>query len=418
MESMLQTGIAWARRHPGRLLVALLVLGLVPRLILLPTAGFALDLVQLYEWGRCFVRHDWLGMYDCPSGITHPPLSVSLFGATFGALHALGGDTSTFEDNAAVIIALKLPSLICEYVLITLVFWLVWQRAGVLWAGVAAAALLFDPGFAVVTAWWGQTDAIYSVFVLLGVALLRRDRPRLAWLALGLALLAKIQTIMFLPVLAVLTLRRFGWRTAIRSAAGFGLVFVAGVIPFLLVGGDETLRPFTKTVDLFPYITNGAYNLWFWLTGASQAVQLDSRELAAGVSYKQAGLALLVLGETLLCARAWLLPDRDDDFLLLAAANLVFFMLPTQMQVRYLYPGLVFLALAMVRRPVLVALQVGLAITFTYNVFDVVWLGHGILYHPARLLFWEPVHTALAVTLAFAILVGITFYPLRRACAS
>jgi hypothetical protein len=125
-------------------------------------------------------------------------------------------------------------------------------------------------------------------------------------------------------------------------------------------------------------------------------------------------LALLAFGTAVLCLRAWVLGDRGDDTLLFAAANFSFFMLPTQIQVRYLYPGLMFLALAMIRDRWLIVLYVVASLAFTHNVFATVWLGIGLLYYPAKLLFWKPVHDALAMTAVYALLMVLFLQPALR----
>lgn len=399
-------------KRPWLPLLVILLAGLMIRLILLPTAGFAIDLVQFYNWSQCAIDNDWFGMYDCDWGVTHPPLGVSLFsGAAFGA-QSLGGDLSTFDDNPWAVISLKLPTQLFEIALIALVYFIVWKRSGVLWAAGSAALLTFNPGFGVVTAWWGQTDSIYVFFVVLAAYLLRRGNPLWAWIVYGLAFLSKFQSVMFLPVLGILTFRRYGFRITLLSVLSGAALFFGGMIPFLLGSGEDALNPFTDTVDLFPYITHGAYNLWFWLSGSSHLVLVDTDEALFGLTYFQVGMLLLVAGMGVLSARAWLFSERDDDYLLLAAANLVFFNLPTQMQVRYLYAGLVFLVLWMPRWRGLVVIYLGLTITFTYNVFDTVALSIGMLYYPFKLLFWSPTITALAETVFFVILLGYALRPL------
>ena len=132
-------------------------------------------------------------------------------------------------------------------------------------------------------------------------------------------------------MLAVLSLRRFGWRATLEGGVIGAAVFGALVLPFYLGSGSAALRPFGGTVSLFPYITNGAYNFWYWVTGASPVVLLDNQIVFGGVTYFQLGIGLLALGTALLCLRAWLGRARRR-YRLLAAANLIFYMLSTQIQ--------------------------------------------------------------------------------------
>lgn len=403
---------AYFERRPLAALLIVLIVGLAARFVMLPTSGFSLDLEQHYHWALCGEQYGVFGVYRCSIEVTHPPLSPVLLTVSLGTLKALGGDVSSFENNAAVVIALKLPNLIFETALIVLFFRIACRKAGVGWAALVSAALYWNPGWAVVTAWWGQNDATYSFFMLLTVYLLTRKRPRWLWLAYACAWLAKFQSIMFFPVLAVLSIRRFGLRASLEGGLLGAALFGAVVLPFYLGSGSAALHPFGGTINLFPYITNGAHNFWFWVSGASPTVLLDSLPLVGGISYFAAGLALLTVGTALLCARAWLLGERADEYLLFAAANFSFYMLPTQIQSRYLYPGLVFLALAMIRDWRLIAIYVVATLAFTHNVFATVWLGIGLLYYPAKLLFWQPVHDALAMTAAYVALMAVFIQPL------
>lgn len=286
------------------------------------------------------------------------------------------------------------------------------EKAGLRWANVIAAALYWNPGWMVVTAWWGQNDSSYTLFIVLTAYTFTKDRPRWMWIAYAAAGLAKFQAVIFLPVLAVLAWRRFGLRPNVEGVALGGLMFAAALLPFVIGSGQDALRPFVGTVNLFPYITNGAFNAWYWISGSSPLVIEDSLPFVAGVSYRTAGLIALALGTAVLCWRAWRSSDRAEVYVLLAAANVTFFMLPTQIQARYLYPGLALLALAMIRERRLIALYVGFGIAFTYNVFSIVWLGVGLLYYPGQLLFWSETVNALLMTVLYLIFMGIVLRPL------
>jgi hypothetical protein len=407
--------IAYVERHPILAFLLVLMVGMAMRFIMLPTAGFALDLVQHYDWGLCANQYGVFGVYQCETQVTHPPLSPTMLGIAMQVVRSLRGDVSYFENNAPVVAALKIPNLLFETAIIGLFFYIAYQKAGVWWAALVSAALYWNLGWAVVTSWWGQNDATYSFFMLLTAYLLTRRRPRWMWIAYACGWLAKFQSIMFFPVLAILSLWRFGWRATIEGGVLGAFVFVLVVLPYYLGSGNAALTPFGGTVNLFPYITTGAHNFWFWVSGSSPVALLDSLKLFDGVSYFQAGLVLLVLGTALVCWRVWRSGEQGNEYLLLAAANFTFYMLPTQIQVRYLFPGLMFLALAMIRDWRLIALYIVASLAFTHNVFTTVWLGTGLLYYPSKLLFWPPVVDGLAMTVFYIVFMVIFLKsPTRR----
>ena len=80
-------------------------------------------------------------------------------------------------------------------------------------AGLGAAALYFlNPVALYNSAYWGQVDAIYTFFALLAVVLMARRHWYLAGAAVAAGLLAKFQTIAFVPLLLFETYRLGGWR--------------------------------------------------------------------------------------------------------------------------------------------------------------------------------------------------------------
>jgi Gpi18-like mannosyltransferase len=397
----------WAsiRRRPVLTFLIIVLIGLVVRLYLLPTAGMALDLVQFYDWGSCANHAGWFGLYNCPTQVTHPPINPSFYGLELWILRAVGQDVSVFANNRWVNVALKVHLLIAELALIGLVYHIVSKTAGSVWACAVTALLYWNPGWLVVTAWWGQNDIVYSLFILLTAYLVTQRKIRWAWVVYGVAWLAKFQSIIFLPVFGILSLRRFGLRATIEGLFIFALIFGGGTLPFLIGSGKYALTPYLNTVNLFPDITNGAHNMWYWISGSTFLVQSDSLKLIGNVSYGQAGLVLLTIGTALLCLRTWLLETPDDVYLLFAAADLVFFMLPTQIQARYLYPGVLFLAMAMINNWKLLALYLGVSMVFTYNIFGSVWLGVGLLFYPYKVInvIWNSTANALAMTVLFVV---------------
>jgi hypothetical protein len=409
---------AYFERRPIALFLIILALGLLARFIMLPTAGFALDLSQHYEWAKCANEYGLFGVYQCFPTVTHPPLSPIMLNISLNALDALGGDVSTFNDNPAVISAMKFPNFVFETALIALFFYIAYQKAGVWRAGIATAALYWNPGWAVVTVWWGQNDAPYSFFMLLAAYLLIQKRPRWMWAVYGLAMIAKFQSIMFFPVLAVLSVRRFGLRPTIEGGLIGALILAIITLPFYLGSGQAALLPFGGTVSLFPNIVNGGNNFWWLVSGASPIAILDSTKFIGEISYFQAGFVLLAIGTAIVCLRAWILPGRADEYFVLVVAAFTFYMLPTQVGIRYLYPGLMLLALAMMRDKRLIAIFAVVSLVFTHNIFEVVWLGIGLLYYPSRLLFWGPVVDALVMIILYIVVMILYLRPLLRGQAA
>ena len=95
---------------------------------MLPTAGFPLDLEQHYHWAQCGSTYGVFGIYQCDVDVTHPPISPVMLWAELNALRVVGGDVSTFTDNAPVIAVLKLHNLLFETGLICLFFHVAYKK--------------------------------------------------------------------------------------------------------------------------------------------------------------------------------------------------------------------------------------------------------------------------------------------------
>ncbi len=379
------------------------------------------------------MEYRFVGLYRCDAAINHAPIGPPLHGISLALYRAAGGDLldeqlfvlpaagdgaaaeqfplrlrAAFEDHPALVAALKLPGLIFELALISLVFYVAYQKAGVGWAALATALLAFNPGWMAVTAWWGQTDSIFVFFLLLTAYLLTRNRPGWAWAVYALAWLAKFQSIIVFPLLIVLSVRRYGFRKTLTGLAIFAAIFGLVTLLFYAAAGSAALLPY-QNVDLYPQTSVNAFNFWYWLIGGWVP---DNLPLLGSITFYQIGIGLLGGATALLCLRAWLVRDRDDDLLLWAVAGCSFFILPTQIHERYLYPAVVFLALAVVRDWRILLIYVVAAVAFSANILAFAEPGNPLLDAVAPALVWSPRNWAAVLTIAYIVLFLLMLQPL------
>jgi Gpi18-like mannosyltransferase len=454
--SRLTSITSFFQRRPIIVLLIILLVGLVPRIGLASGVGFSFDQGIFLSWAQCVDDGTPFDLYQCQTEANHPPLGPILHGISLAIYQTTGGSVAatsgadlsapangntppynssaapasrvrptngssfgirnnTLANNAALTAALKIPNIIFEYALISLLFYVAYQRAGIVWAIAATVALTFNLGWLVVTWWWGQTDVIFSFFLLLTTYLLTKRRVRWAWAVYGLAWLAKFQSIMIAPLLFVLSVRRCGLCPTLKGMIVFTLVLGGGLLPFLIGSGTAALTPYSSgAVNQFSYITANAYNLWYWIDGglSLQAQPADSTLLFGNITYFQAGLGLFAIATAFLCLRGWFVRDRDDDYLMWAATCCSFFMLPTQIHERYLFPAIMFLAIALLRDWRLIMLYGLASIAFTDNILDLVSRGNPLIDWVHNLIIWSPVDSALLLTIAYIILMGVALRPL------
>jgi dolichyl-phosphate-mannose-protein mannosyltransferase len=376
-------------QEPSRLalgwpILAILLVGLVVRLIMaygiegLRGSGFDSDLNLFRFWADNLATEGPYGFYDRGFFADYTP----------GYLYALW--LVGIVGNAAGGIGdlIKLPAIITDVVLAYVVYRMVLDL-GVTHgrARLAAIVVLVNPITWFDSVIWGQVDSFGTVFLLLAVRELWKDRPERAAILAVTAALVKPQLAILVPIVAFVVIRRavwpgggygdepapertgFGWErrtrgairilstavagfvTAVVLSAPFGLsvVSLTGTAPFL---ESTLLRLVFSTAATYSYVTVNAYNLWalFPLNGestASNGLWVPDAPIPDAASWAQVGpfpaalVGGLLLGLLLFVVVPALVARKPDRLTILVGVcvlALAFFVVPTRVHERYLYP--------------------------------------------------------------------------------
>lgn len=355
------------RRAPFVPLLLLVVVALALRLPWLvapdPVGDLELSarrLGQLYQAG-------WAGAYTFNGD--YMPIRLLVLRGLSQLVLPLGGAFQA-DPPSATLLLIKLPGLLSDLLTIGLIY--LWSRR---WCseraaiGIAALYTLAPPVW-INVAWWGQVDAFLMLPMLLSVVLLDRAGGRWSWIAWAVALLIKPQAIIVAPLLYVATLRRHGARGLLQGGAlAIGLIAV-GCLPLVLAGqGPGLMQAYLGSVGRFPKLTNGAWNLWYLVTGGVDT--LDWGQGLGPLSFHLIGFLLLGLVVLLVCLALFFTRLRDDGRLRVEGAAvlaLAFFMLPTEIHERYAFLPLAFLALRLASAPRLIGPYLVLVCTATLNI--------------------------------------------------
>ena len=219
------------RRIPA--IVVLLALGLILRLIiayvLLPGSGFPNDLGAFQAWANDIARNGPIGFYGRASFIDYPPVYLLLLGAVS---LLTGGNIGEGVKLVPIFADLGLAAVV----------WRMALELGVSRRRALSAALivLVNPITWFNSAIWGQADAVGSIFLLLGLRELQKDRRESASALAVLAVLTKLQLGVLGFVVGFVVLRRsLAPKTGepeparILSSLGAGLVTAALIcLPF------------------------------------------------------------------------------------------------------------------------------------------------------------------------------------------
>jgi hypothetical protein len=239
------------------------------------------------------------------------------------------------------------------------------------WAWITALAFALNPAVIFDAPVWGQTNALLSTFLLLSVLGLIKNRSRITWASLIVAVLLKQTALLVAPLIAIYALRRFGMRKTLIDAA-FGLVVgFALMAPLVLAGYHPATAYITtaeKIIDFGSSLTHydtqisaDTFPLWVLFSGFA-GIHGHDRLWASdrttigglGLTYANAGLALFLLAFCVAMWAAWRAasPKRASYRELFACVGLVtvgYVCLNTRTSGHYLTLAIPFLLLAINR---------------------------------------------------------------------
>lgn len=368
--------LRWSELWP---LLALLGAGLLVRLavafVLFPDSGHRTDLAILTEWAHDLARNGPGSFYRPDAGYfaDYPPVYLYVLWLT----GVLGRAWSSAFGGADVTPAMiKLPFMLADIGAGALVFLLARRLFGPRAGLIGAAAFLFNPAVILVSTIWAQNDSIATLFVVAAAWLLASGRTEGAAAVSVIAMLVKFQYGFMIPVVALVGWKRHvlgrssdaafdgrrEWRRVAMSLAAGTIALLVICLPFGLVPFDPAnpahslLHRFIGASQAFPGVTQNAFNLWMdplldivrvgstGLTEGRVVSDTDSLLVIAGL-----GLNWQTIGNVLFLAAVavslLVLRRRDDGpavtFVALVLA-VSFFVLPTRVHERYLYPALAF----------------------------------------------------------------------------
>jgi len=362
---------AFVTQHERLSIGLVLLLGL---LIRLPAVPFDLHLVNdvslFMEWARTIHGPGFVALSDTfPSGLDlYPPLSLWLLGA-IGAIDSLVPAALRAGDHLLISL-IKLLPVISDMCLAALIAWLVRPRGPVV-AVIGAAAIALNPAFIYLCIGFGQMESVYTLMLVVTVALLSRPRVASAWLTWAAACLIKIQGLLLAPLVLVVSLRDGGWR---RTTFGVVLALCLSFMLFLPWLPSGLPRYIQTMTGVIPRTNIWALNFWY-LDGLGRRMS-DLHRILPHVSLRYVGYGLVLLVAGYVAAVVWLRGSRVGLALPAAVLGMAPFMVMTSMRGRYLVPALPFLvllALGWDRRGVLPRaglLAVVITITLTINLLS------------------------------------------------
>lgn len=365
------------------MLFVILFIGLAIRIPLLPLKGFEHDFLFFASCAQAaeesvITCYDSLEELEIPL-INYPPVYIYMLAGLARLYHLF---SSNPLQSLGFLCLLKIWTIGFEILTAGLIYRWVQSRHGTT-AGQWAFGLFFlNPAVFYVSAVFGQVDAIFAFFLLGSLLCLLEDRPFWGGALLAASLLMKIMTLPFLPLFGLIYLLRKDWKNLIWMLGGFLAASILLLSPYLLTGrlGIVYQRCFEESVQWGGKLTIGAFNLWAlhatpltedtriwgWLYGGDG--QLSANPLFAMLTYKRLGMGLFGLAFLLTLSSRRTAHDVPGWLVAAAHIALAFFLLPTRMHERYLFPFFAFFPCLLVASQPRLGLYIGLSFTFLWNV--------------------------------------------------
>lgn len=373
-----------------RVLFLLMGAAFALRMLFATGPGYIVDTQDYIVWSYKTVTYGLGSMYSAINGLwisdQSPGLNyvLHIMGLVYRGIFApdflypvVAGDPTlrALSTNPAFLAdpvqrtLLRLPMLFADVLTGALVFVIARKYLSARGAWLVGLAYWFNPAVLWNGAYWGQTDALHALLVLVCFVLIIFPK-RIGWafFILGVAAFTKPQAMIFGPLLVLGVYRIDNLKGIARAAlcGALGAAFV--LLPVVLTGGTSGLLAyFGDTVGHHPILTANAHNLW-WFLYRDEIELADTAAIFPGalLSFRTFSILLFGIFYLVTLVKAWR-ASLEGYFALGAFVAFAFFMLPTEIHENYGYALLPLLAVAMTRDRMLMLFYIALSATMTLN---------------------------------------------------
>ncbi len=324
---------SFARREVT-FLASLLFFSFVVRVIFFSHSGHTGDLNTFEWWFNTAATVGFRPFYKVIGWINYPPFNVYIFWF-FGSI---AKELSLFGSHLIRYI-IKLPPNIFDLATSLLIFIFVRKRSDQKIALIATALYAFNPAVIFNAAIWGQFDAIYTFFLVLSLLLVLESRPELGAVAFMLGILCKPQSIALAPLMIFLVFRKYDWRRIITSLGAAIVTVFAVILPLEWTSSNPIVflsDIYFGAYGTYEYTTLNAFNIWafggMWKPDTTIFLFVNQYIIGWIMFGAVVALTLYFVYKRL---------SISEELVALLSAFLLFFaffMLPTRIHERYLFP--------------------------------------------------------------------------------
>jgi len=323
------------------LLAVLLIFTFVVRILFFPNPGFENDLHTYESWFNTAATYGPRPFYNIVNWVDYPPFNVYIFwifGSVAKNLSLFGSDLMRY--------IIKLPPNIFDLATSTLIFIFARKHSNLKMALTATALYSFNPAIIFDAAVWGQFDPIYTFFLILSLLLILESKPELAAAAFMLGILTKPQSIALAPLMIFLIFRKHNWRRLITSIGAATVTVLVVILPLEWTNSNPVTflsNIYFGAYSTYAYTTVNAFNIWSF----GGIWKIDTTILLFLNLYTIGWIMFGSLTAFVLYFAYRRLGVSEEVVVLFSAFLLFFgfFMLPTRIHERYLFPTFSVMAL-------------------------------------------------------------------------
>ena len=388
--TLLRGGRMDERRGYAALAVLLFAALLVRVALSACVAGYGVDMGCFGAWASRMAAVGPMNFYEAGYFCDYPPAYVLVLGALGGIANLFGISFGTMGGE----MLLKTVPIFCD-ILLALAVFLVMDRAVGRKSALGMAALIaLNPAYIITSSCWGQIDSVLAVLLVALLLLARQGRWQAAIPVFALAVLAKPQAGLLVPLGLAALLRDAVKEKETRKPIALGLlggVLVTAVIvlPFSVNQASPLwiVDKYVETLSSYAYATLSTGNLMFLLGGNWTP---NAQAVLGPITYGQLGMALMALAFAFGIVVYLRGQGRRRLMLSSAATMQLVFVLGSKMHERYILPALVLLLLSYVETAdvrllcsfalasAAAAVNIGAVLAFEHLIAPNLWLGYVI----------------------------------------
>lgn len=332
--------------------------------------GYEVDINCFWSWSNTVYTAGPSAFYETVSFCDYPPAYLFVLWVN-GFLMKLFG---TPHLSAGSLLIIKGLPMLADIACAALLYVIGRKKIGNFAAYLLASLYALCPATIVISACWGQIDAVFVLLVVLVIYFAARKDFRWAIPLYALAALTKPQAFLFAPlgigalVIALLPKDTRG-ALAKQVGVGVGIALVVAAVVILPFTGNQPfgwlIEKYADTLSSYNYATLSTGNLVFLLGGNWVSVQTP---VLFGISYSALGWTLMIASIVFVLV---LMAKGKDLSLLFEQGALLLLLLCTlgvKMHERYFLPVLALLLFAFFERRDRRLLWAFLALTATMSV--------------------------------------------------